>query len=230
MPMRNIYHLSFLPTLGDLGSAPPISPGDLLECLADAPEPRRLVEAVLVEDDLRQREALLAGEIEQVAPAVLREAQVRDQEALPSFLAVEGEQDQPPGEAHLRVDAGWAAYYGHMAGMARPGGFLAGWLAFEVGLRNALAAARAKALGLEAERYLVAAHLGLGEDQYAAVVSEWAAAPTPLAGHKLIDQARWEWLVGHDGWFTYTHDELAAYAVKLMLLHRWKRIAAAGAG
>ena len=58
-------------------------------------------------------------------------------------------------------------------------------------------------------------------------MSEWASAATPLAGLKVLDLARWDWLKRHGAYFTFGDDELAAYAAKLMLLGRWNRIEAA---
>ncbi|MCJ7542993.1 MAG: hypothetical protein MUP47_00235, partial [Phycisphaerae bacterium] len=104
--------------------------------------------------------------------------------------------------------------------------FLAQWVGYEVALRNALAAARAQALGLEAADYLVATDLGQADGDLSAVVGEWAAAPNPLAGLRVLDAARWDWLAWHDAWFSFQDDELIAYAAKLVLLDRWQRLTA----
>ena len=223
MVANNYYRVSALPALGDLGTPPPLTLADLMEHLADAGRAQALVEAILLADDLMQREAFLASEIREVAPAVLTAAQVRGDEALPDHLA-------PADEATPRVasDAVWAAYFHHAAGVADrlASPFLAEWIAHEVALRNALAAARARALGLESAPYLVAADLGRSDEDFAAVISEWSAAADPLAGLRVLDRVRWTWLVEHDGWFSFADDELAAYAAKLILLVRWQRLSA----
>jgi hypothetical protein len=226
MSGQNIYLLTALPPLGELGSPPPLTLGAFLEHVAVAARPHAQAEALFLGDDLRQREALLAGEVEQADPAVLTAAQVRNEEPLPAFVAAgrEGEEALAP---RLEVDAVWEAYYRRVRSLTAPGEFLAHWARFEVGLRNALAAARAKSLGLEADRYLVAPELGLPEDEYDAVAAEWSAASDPLAGSKALDATRWQWLTDHDRWFSFADDELAAYAAKLMLLHRWQRISEA---
>jgi hypothetical protein len=41
---------------------------------------------------------------------------------------------------------------------------------------------------------------------------------------KVLDQARWRWLNDNDAWYSFADDELAAYAARLMLLHRWDRL------
>lgn len=223
MAGRHYFLITSLPPLGDLGSAPPLTAAHLLERVGEAGPARALVEALFLGDDLLQREALLAGQIDQAEPAVLRLAQLRDEEPLPACLIRE---DADPAALRVPADAVWSAYYYHAADVAerQASGFLAEWVRHEVALRNALAAARAKALGLEVEAYVVASDLGQDADDLAGVVSEWAAAPNPLAGLRALDNARWTWLTEHDQWFSFGDDELAAYAAKLMLLHRWHRL------
>ena len=238
MVANNYYRVSALPALGDLGTPPPISLADLREHLAEPTPPKQplrlrrldagraqaLVEALLLADDLMQREAVLAGEIQDASPAILAAAQVRGDEALPDYLAPADE----PAPPRVASDAVWAAYFHHAAGLAArlSSLFLAEWIAEEVALRNALVAARAQALGLEAAHYLVAADLGRSDEDFAPLISEWSAAADPLAGLRVLDRARWTWLVEHDGWFSFADDELAAYAAKLILLVRWQRLSA----
>ena len=62
----NHYYITALPALGELGSMPPLRPSQLLEHVTDCPGPRALIEALFLFDDLLQREAFLAGEIEEV--------------------------------------------------------------------------------------------------------------------------------------------------------------------
>ncbi|MBL7133681.1 MAG: hypothetical protein ISS78_06250, partial [Phycisphaerae bacterium] len=122
-------------------------------------------------------------------------------------------------------DATWEAYFRHAADVARylDSALLAGWTAHQVALRNAVAGARAKALGLEASDYLVAADFS-AEDDLSAVTAEWAAAPNPFVGLRILDTARWRWIAEHDAWFSFGDDELGAYAARLMLLVRWQRL------
>ena len=232
MGTGNYYRISALPALGDLGAPPPMRPADLREHVRGAARPLALVDAILLGDDLLQREALLAGEIQEVSPAVLSPAQVRSAEPLPAFLATEE-------TARIPCDTVWAAYFRHAAAVAArcASVFLANWTAHEVALRNALAAARAAALGLDPQDYLVTPEKEKGPGPLTALgvldpflfdfsdlIGEWASAPDPLAGLKVLDRARWAWLLEHDAWFSFGDEELAAYAAKLMLLVRWHRI------
>lgn len=222
MAGKDFFLITSLPTLGPLGSKPPLSPAQLLEQVAHSRSAAELVRTILLGDDLLQRQSFLAGELKDVSPAVLSPGQVRNQEPLPAWLEIV-EQSSSPASG---VDNLWAAYYRHAAATARRQGseFLDRWVGYEVAFRNALVLARAKALGLEAEIYLVEPQLAAAGLDFAGVLAEWASAPNPLAGLRVLDAARWTWLVEHDAYYTFGDDELAAYAAKLMLLHRWHRL------
>lgn len=220
---QHTYQIVALPALGVLGSVPPMASAQLMEHLADSDGPRALVEALLLLDDLLQREAYLAGEIEQVTPAVLSSEQTRNEVALPAYLA------PPPGAPPraVKVDGLWEDYFRYAADTAtqRRSAFLAGWIGHEVALRNALVVMRARQLALEASDYLVATELADSDQDLTPVMSEWAAAPTPLAGLRVLVKARWAWISHHEAWFTFNDDEMVAYAGKLALLQQWRRSA-----
>jgi len=223
MKRRHHYLLAFLPHLGELGAAAPLTPVDLLAHVTESGGPRALVEALLLGDDLMQRESLLAGETDQADPAVLTADQVRGEQPLPPAL-VEAE---PPATPRVATDAVWGAYFHHAARVARRrrSRFLGAWVGVEVAMRNALTEARAKALGLEAGQYLVAEELADRDANFGAVLTAWSAAENPLAALRVVNRSQWEWMSEHDGWFTFGDDEVAGYAAKLMLLARWHRLA-----
>ena len=220
MAGRNYYMVTALPSLGQLGTTPPLTIASMLEHVAHRPIARVLVETLFLADDLLQRDAMLAGELEQAQPAVLTNPQLSDEQPLPAYLAAP-EQATP---RRVAADAVWADYFQHAADVAKRTGcrFLGKWVGFEVALRNALVAERAKALDLDVHEYLVEPQLA-AEADLATTINEWAAAPNPLAGMKVLDQARWRWLNDNDAWYSFVDDELAAYAARLMLLHRWDR-------
>jgi len=224
MATSHYYLLASLPHLGDLGGATPLTTRQLLDRIIDAGGPRELVETLLLGDDLLQREATMAGELDQAEPIVLTVSQLRDEEPLPPCLVMRQEQ-QP---ARIAADAVWDAYYRLAASVARRNAsrFLSAWIGCDVALRNTLARARAKALGLEAQDYMVAAELADRDTDFTQVVNEWSAASDPLAGLRVVDRARWDWLSDHEAWFTFGDDELAVYATRLMLLQRWHRLVA----
>ncbi|MBN1488293.1 MAG: DUF2764 family protein [Phycisphaerae bacterium] len=217
------YYISALPSLGDLGTTPPMNAVELLDHLRPIPAVHQVVEALFLLDDVLQREAFLAGERQAVEPTVLTPAQARNEAPLPAELAV-------PSESAARVaqvDGLWEAAFRHADAVARErgNGFLTRWVAFEVALRNALASARAKRLKLDESQYGVAVDLSDPRADLTQAVNEWLAASTPLAGLQALIRVRWAWVHEHDAWFSFRDDELAAYAAKLMLLHQWKRVA-----
>ncbi len=232
MSGENYYLVTSLPALPELGEPAPMDPGQLLRHVETVPAARELVATVLLQDDLLQREALAAGEIETPEPSVLSAEQLRGEAPLPDWLSEPVRAGEADSARRLTVDAAWASYFRHAMAVARRRrcAFLREWVRREVSLRNALARRRAAALGLEPSDYLVAEDIAAGEDpDLESILNEWSAAADPLGAQRTLDRARWAWLESHDAWFTFHDDELAAYAAKLMLIVRWERIAAAEA-
>ncbi len=217
------YFIAALPVLGELGTAPPIGFAQLMEHVGEQSRWGRLVGTLLLSDDLLQREAHLAGELRQVDPSVLTVQQARNEVPLPPYL-VPAEESELAGR-RLEVDTLWESYYRHALGVARELGseLLERWVRFEIALRNALATARARRLGLEERGYLVAADLAEDDADFSQLLSDWAAAATPLAGLRAVIRARWAWLQDHEAWFSFSPDELVVYAARLLLLEQWRR-------
>jgi hypothetical protein len=216
----SIFHSTALPVPVRLEEPPPLTSRQLLMQAMTSPQAHALTEAVLLMDDLMQRESVLAGEGKTVEPAVLTKAQVRNEEPLP--VSIFGD----AGVTGRKGDPVWAAYFEYAYDVARKHGseLLENWISFEVGLRNALARVRAEALGLDPEAYLVVPRLGNVQSEYSSVVSQWRAAEDAVDGQRILLQARWEWIWAHDGWFSFSEEEVAAYAVKLELLKQWQRL------
>ena len=223
MTSDNLYLLTALPSLGRLGDQPPIDLPELLAHVADSATSAALAEAIFLSDDLLQRDAVAAGELTEPTPTVLTVEQLRDEAPLPACLVVA---DTAASARRVACDAVWEAYYRHVADVASGCGcrLLAQWVGVEVALRNALARARAQALGLDGEDYVVADDLADDDADLTSIVNDWSTARTPLAGLRVLDDARWRWLDENDQWFTFADDELAAYAIRIMLLSRWYRL------
>jgi hypothetical protein len=235
MAVRNYYLVSALPSMGELGAAPPWTTPALLEHVREAGGPAEVVAVLLLGDDLLQRDALLAGEIDETQTAVLTREQATGEAPLPSYLVPgrgeDADEDEEGETVRHAGDAVWLAWFRHAAevGRRRRSRFLLAWVGHEVAMRNALATARARALGLDPADYLVAADLATADLDFSDLISDWASAPDPLAGQRVLDQARWNWLKEHEAWFSFGGDEAAVYAAKLMLIDRWHRVGAAGA-
>ncbi len=215
------FILTALPALPDLGEAAPMGLREFRRLACEDASAAPLVDAVLMEQDLLLREAVLAGEIEQAGGVVLTNEQVAGAELLPDFLT-------PPTDRQYRVaaDAAWEAYYRYVCRLAAEhhSPFLREWAGFEVALRNALAEERANKLGLDAHDYLVADDLAGDADPVADTVSAWAEATDPLSAMKLLDRRRRQWLEEHSRYFTFAVDELLAYARGLVLVNKWQAI------
>jgi hypothetical protein len=227
MSGRNLFLLTALPPLGELGSVPPLGLAEILEHVAEAPGPRELLEVLYLAHDLLERESFLAGEKEEPTPVVLSVEQAKNEAPLPEFLVPEPDEER--SERRVPEDVLWEAYsrYALERARRRKSAFLEAWIGIEVALRNALASTRAKAFGFEPSDYVVAEDLENREVDTSAIVAEWRQAHDPLEALRILDQFRWSWLAEHEGWFTFGDDEIVAYGTKLMLLERWNRLARA---
>ncbi|MCL4193587.1 MAG: hypothetical protein KJZ87_17755 [Thermoguttaceae bacterium] len=226
MKLDRYYYIASLPVLGELGTPPPIGFEEFWERLSDHRRWRELVGSLFLLDDLRQREAYLVGEVEDMEPTVLSVSQMLNRTPLPEYLLPEAGEAEGPSR-RIAADNLWEAYFRYVARLAERwrSRFLASWAACQVALRNALASARAERLGLEAAGFLVAEDLAAGDEDFGSLLNEWAAAPTPLAGHQRVLRAEWDWVARHDPHFTFDEDELLVYAVRLILLKQWQRVA-----
>ncbi|MBN2182916.1 MAG: DUF2764 family protein [Sedimentisphaerales bacterium] len=224
---RYDYLLSALPALEPIGSIPPMSKRDFLEQVIGSKGPAETVEMILLGDDIAQYEALLAEEIEpsRTDLAVLSVDKAESEPVLPAFLLSE-EVSEGQDNKRLSTDEIWSRYFHRAAFIAkrRSSGFLRDWVGFEVGLRNALVAARAQILELDYETYLVAQDLADKDIDYGYIVSAWSAAADPRSALEALDKARWEWLDKRGRWYSFAGCEIEVYAAKLILLCQWRRI------
>lgn len=216
------YYLSRLPALGELGSRPPVTPAELLSSVESSPRLHDALACLFLADDLTRREAVLAGEDLDTSSVVLSPAEMRSATLLPEFLAHEWS----PDSGMPRSDALWMAYFHYVMAEAErlDSVFLREWAAFEFGLREALADVRRRRLGLDAPRNPAELDADQSPADYAAILAAWEAAEDGLAGWRVLMRARWAWLNEHDGWFSFAFDEVLAYAAKLSLLIRWRRV------
>ncbi len=216
--MSAYFLLSALPPLGELGTAPPLAAPALRGLLEG--DDRDAVDAVLLGDDLAQHVSFLAGETIALSPAVLSVAQLRGRLRLPEPLD-DGNHALDDGDPADRL---YARYFAHVveAGGRTGVPLLGEWARYEVSLRQALADVRAKRLGRASGREDLAADLGTGRADVAPVVREWLHAEDPLEGERRLERARWAWISERDDWFGFSRTELVAYALRLMLLERWR--------
>ncbi len=222
MAQRYYYFLTSLPPLPELGEPAPIGLADLAERARHEEGLGPVLDAVLLEHDLLARQGALAGQEELPEPVVLQADQLRGEAPLPEAL-------QPPetqSERAIAADAVWERWFRHVQEVAdsHDSEFLREWVGFEVALRNALVAARAKVLEVVPEDYFVAPELANASAPVERIVADWAAAGDPLQAQRALDEGRWAWLTEHSAWYSFSIDEAAAYARRLLLVERWHRL------
>jgi len=220
MAIQNYYILTSLPVLEE-GGIPAITPSELRDKVEMCDGPVKLIEAIILGDDLIKMQAVLSEEIEDADFTILTSAQVKGEEPMPDFLLTS---DEPARKAP--VDSLWENYFKHTAKTAVNCGsnFLKKWVNFEVSLRNALVIERAKKLGFEAFDFLASQELSDDEYDFDSLVNDWSAASNPLSGLEVLDRARMQWVIENDRWFSFSDDELAAYTWKLLLINRRCRL------
>ncbi len=220
----DVYYLvTSLPTMAAFGEPLPLSMSEMLDVVEESASVREILETIYLIDDLQQYQAYQVEEISETVPTVLSKEQLEGHEPLPDYLVVEEESHSP---LHPAEDRFWTSYFQYAARQAQQlnSFFMGEWTAFEVGLRNALAEARANTLGLDAQDYRVCPELGADFLDVRELLSQWSGAENPLAAQRVVDRFRWQWLDEHDAWFTFKNDEIIVYGVRLMLLERWRRI------
>jgi hypothetical protein len=228
MAQRHYHLLCALKNLRGFKNTPPLGKRAFISIVRECNGPEPAVRVLLLSDDLLQREAVLSGEIEpeEADLAVLSTSEVTDARGLPSFLMSGESAEQEVSGRSPEVDAIWDAYFSHAADVAERlrSAFLDEWVAYEVGLRNALVRTRSETLGLDAGPYLVAEELGKSPAGFARELDEWKRASNPLEGLESLERLRWAWITEHDAWYQFNDDEVIAYGAKLMVLIRWQRI------
>jgi len=229
---RYFYILCALPGLKTFRDPPPVGKQKLLSLVTESGGPSDIVRALLLYDDLIQREAVLAGEIEpfHTDPAVLTSRQAKADKPLPEFLISEYEFESETPAKLIATDPIWRNYFHHVSEIAKinHSDFLQDWVEFEVGLRNALAKIRAVALKLDPKPYMVAPELENSGISFENILADWTGASNPLKATEVLDRARWNRLTKYEQWYNFSSDEIGAYTAKLMILHRWRRIIGKG--
>ena len=228
MYSENIYILSFLPGMISLAEPAEISIKYFIGLLKENDtnlKQASLAEAIFLSDDLLQRDAKLAGSDEPIAPSVLNEDQITGDEDLPDYLFEDNSADLV-GNVKIPGDSTWNAYFHYVNDLAikHNNKFLQAWVKYEVTLRNASAEARARDLGLEGADYTVATDLEGYREEMTSVVNEWSSAKNPLEAQRALDRGRWEWIGENEQHFSFSDNELVAYAAKLLLNVRWQRL------
>lgn len=218
MSDRLYYLMSSLPALPGLGHAPPITMGELLSIVRqDRSEAvRTLVDAFHVVALAREaaenlmlgyswEESLGARPIEHTLPPVMVEVLSRASEGVGEDLWL----------TELRRERfNYLKKIGETIGSS----FLVRWTEWDSALREQLVTVRSRSAGAVAaggEAPNPATALDHSE-----LVAEWGKAADPLAGERLLDEARIRFIETGLTSYSFDIDELVAYFLKLGLLLR----------
>ena len=207
----NYYLLSALPSLGELGAAPPLSYREFLITIKGNRRAHYFSEVLAIQNDLLLWSDAATGRPAAEQPLVLAS---NDLGKLDFFRRFFPWRQEDPVTSCLHEEYYRAA---HEAASRRGSRFISDWVRYEVGLLNSLGSVRAQRQAVEFTPRLT--ELQLDED-YSPVVDAWRSAEHPSLAAAIVEAARWSWIAQNDDWFLFTDDELIAYAAKLLSLLR----------
>lgn len=217
MKTRLYYLMSFLPPLPPLGEPPPISAGEVL---------------LKIFEQESAKDLKLVAEVFDFEAQLFRAAYVRllghtsvgdtvgafsiDSQAPPFLVDVFLKDPQEIGEDAWFTEL-LEQHLNFMEGVGKniDSPLLIRWTRWERSLRRQLSEARRRS---ESETHVKASVEG--EWNHGALIAEWSAASDPLAGERLLDKARMEFIDQESMRYSFTIDELVAYLLKLGLLAR----------
>lgn len=213
------YLMARLPGMpADLVPPPPMEMPDVLTIAALDRDPSvgHLVGLFVLERQLHQLmprrlgfdDAAVAGDDDTCWPSLTHESDEDPGWPEPILAAWRMEAGHEGEDAW--VERVWGAFEAHAAAVARLVGsrLLPAWLDFDRDLRRALAVVRVE------ERMPAAG------DPVAASVQAWRSAADPIAGERVLDQARWQFIGRHEPAFSGEIDEFVGWLLKLRLLCR----------
>lgn len=230
METRLYYLLSFLPVLPPLGETPPITIEEILGIIKEDP-----IEEASAVADIFEFEA---GLLQAVRDKFLADSwnggldspfATLSQPVVDAFLKDPREMGEEAWFTEL-----WMAHLVFLKGAGAKIGsaLLVRWADFEISLRGQLVAARLEATAsVEPEDAASsgtasdAADLpGTGDMDHGDLIAGWRDAADPMAGERLLDEARMQFIEAEAKYYSFGIDELVAYFLKLGLLSRYVRL------
>ena len=217
------YLLTTLPPLPEEpGSELPLTAEDLWELIKmEGGDVAEIIEFLLAALDIQNLEFLEQDKDQAVRKAVESLDTLRDQKDLPFWMRQEllafKETDRP-----YRFDRLWEAYYEQLMVFLEERGAeaLQEWYRWEIGLRNALVAQRARRIGVPPESYYVAPELGLKPMEYNSVFTELKEVDTegdPFAEDRFIAGAMLEKLRLSTPEYAFDFTEITGYVIKFLI-------------
>ena len=218
MSSRLYYLMSLLPVLPALGNAPPITQEELFRIIAEerSEAARTLAEAFhfaeLLMESAQNRllgfpaaDTLGAYSLEPGAPPILVELFLLD--------------PQEVGEDFWLTEL-WREYFSFLENIGQSIGssLLVRWTQWESSLREQLMEVRRQSAGTAAGGEPTPDTAAAWD--HGALIAEWRKAHDPMAGERLLDEARIHFIEAESAHYSFGIDELVAYFLKLGLLLR----------
>ncbi|MDA3864970.1 MAG: DUF2764 family protein [Deltaproteobacteria bacterium] len=141
---------------------------------------------------------------------------------LPPFLDNIFRMEQGVVQKEILLKKLWESYFNALIEISRKynSKFLQGYTEMEIGLRNAVAAARAKKLGIEEGKIQI--FNGKNSFQYGSLVLRASEAKDPQERELVIDKARLAYYLELEGIDPFSIDAVLAYLAKAMVIDSWK--------
>ena len=220
------YLLTTLPPLPEEPGSPlPISADELWDIVKlEEGDVSEFAEFLLTGLDIQNLEFMERGRDEAALKAVNPIEDLKERKNLPFWVEQEllavGDVDRPS-----RFDRVWEAYFEQLFVFLEDRGTeaLQEWFRWEIGLRNALVAHRAKKVGIAAEDYFVAADLGLKPIEYHSIFAEFKEIDTdgdPFAEDRFLASVMLQRLKAVSPGYAFDFTEIMGYVIKFVTLAR----------
>lgn len=209
MTTKLFYLLSVLPPLPALGEKPGISFADIRR-LVSIQDSKGLVETVqmLVMEEQLHELTLRKLQNPQVSLAAAYEE-------FPDIVRNALNHAASGTDEDLWLTEIWNQFFQHALalGLSISSGLLTRWAKWEADLRKQLVLFRLSQTGDTTFEF---DHLRL--------IEAWKAAENPMAGERLLDEARWSFIEQESRQYSFELDECIAYLLKLRLLVRYEKL------
>lgn len=183
---------------------------------------KELVSSILWFVDTANAEAVLLDKDHFRESGTISKEEFENKLDLPPFLDNIFRMEQGVVQQEILLKKLWESYFNALIEISRKHNskFLQGYTEMEIGLRNAIAAVRAKELGVEEGKIQI--FNGKNSFQYGSLVLRASEAKDPQERELVIDKARLAYYLELEGIDPFSIDAVLAYLAKAMVIDSWK--------
>lgn len=191
------------------------------------PSDEPLVRCSIMAIDTANTEYMLRGQEIFLPGGTLTREEIETKRNLPLFIRTFLDSRDRQARRGYVFDDLWEGYYGYAWSLAGEYDcrFLMDYLSWEIGLRNSLAAVRARSMGEEAEIHQVMTWAG-GHD-FSAIVSQLKTQQNPLKAELFLDEERLKRVYHCEGSDPFSRDAVLGVIEKARIFSRWEKLNAA---